>query len=166
MEAESGVAHRTEPHRVPVAERHVVPPLRLLPGDRKHLVAEVHPEDAPRGTHARQVQRRTVELWPDIRRISQQKALRLGVRQGKHEHAVKLATQLVDSEPQNAQYLQFRADVYSNARQHDKAVADCDAILKAQKDQPRALLTRGCDPVMLTGSQIRDVVDRFDVEWD
>nr|WP_281494185.1 aldolase [Jannaschia sp. S6380] len=44
--------------------------------------------------------------------------------------------------------------------------AACNAIEELEATARLALLTRGLSPRALTGGQVRDVVDRFDVEWD
>ncbi len=44
--------------------------------------------------------------------------------------------------------------------------AACNAIEELEDTARLALLTRGLSPRMLTGDQVRDVVTRFDVEWE
>lgn len=44
--------------------------------------------------------------------------------------------------------------------------AACNAIEELEATARLALLTRGASPRMLTEAQIRDVVTRFDIEWD
>jgi 3-dehydro-4-phosphotetronate decarboxylase len=44
--------------------------------------------------------------------------------------------------------------------------AACDAIEELEATARLALLLRGCSPRLLTRNQVRDVVTRFDVEWD
>jgi ribulose-5-phosphate 4-epimerase/fuculose-1-phosphate aldolase len=50
------------------------------------------------------------------------------------------------------------------------AAKDLEAAVYAMEELEEtaklALLTRGLGPIGLTGAQIRDVVDHFDVEWD
>ncbi|MEM8755896.1 MAG: 3-oxo-tetronate 4-phosphate decarboxylase [Pseudomonadota bacterium] len=50
------------------------------------------------------------------------------------------------------------------------AAKDLEAAVYAMEELEEtarlALLTRGMGPIGLTGAQIRDVVDHFDVEWD
>lgn len=44
--------------------------------------------------------------------------------------------------------------------------AAVNAIEELEETAKLALLTRGMNPVMLTGAQVRGLVTRFDVEWD
>lgn len=44
--------------------------------------------------------------------------------------------------------------------------AACNAIEELEDTARLALLTRGMNPRMLTGGQVRAVVENFDVEWD
>jgi len=44
--------------------------------------------------------------------------------------------------------------------------AACNAVEELEDTARLALLTRGLSPRMLSESQVRDVVSRFDVEWD
>lgn len=44
--------------------------------------------------------------------------------------------------------------------------AACNAVEELEDTARLALLTRGLSPRMLSESQLRDVVSRFDVEWD
>lgn len=50
------------------------------------------------------------------------------------------------------------------------AAKDLEAAVYATEELEEtarlALLTRGCNPVLLTAAQVRDVVDTFEVEWD
>ena len=42
----------------------------------------------------------------------------------------------------------------------------CNAVEELEDTARLAMLTRGLNPNMLTPSQVRDVVTKFDVEWD
>lgn len=44
--------------------------------------------------------------------------------------------------------------------------AACNAVEELEDTARLALLTRGMNPRMLTADQVRDLVTRFDVEWD
>jgi 3-dehydro-4-phosphotetronate decarboxylase len=50
------------------------------------------------------------------------------------------------------------------------AAKDLEAAVYATEELEEtarlALLTRGCNPVLLTAAQVRDVVETFEVEWD
>jgi ribulose-5-phosphate 4-epimerase/fuculose-1-phosphate aldolase len=50
------------------------------------------------------------------------------------------------------------------------AAKDLEAAVYAMEELEEtaklALLTRGFNPGLLTNEQVRDIVDRFDVEWD
>jgi ribulose-5-phosphate 4-epimerase/fuculose-1-phosphate aldolase len=44
--------------------------------------------------------------------------------------------------------------------------AACNAIEELEATAKLALLLRGCNSTVLSETQIRQVVDKFDVEWD
>jgi ribulose-5-phosphate 4-epimerase/fuculose-1-phosphate aldolase len=44
--------------------------------------------------------------------------------------------------------------------------AACNAIEELEATAKLALLLRGANPTMLTEIQIRQVIDKFDIEWD
>ncbi len=44
--------------------------------------------------------------------------------------------------------------------------AACNAIEELEDTARLALMTRGMNPQILDMGQVREVIDRFDVEWD
>jgi ribulose-5-phosphate 4-epimerase/fuculose-1-phosphate aldolase len=44
--------------------------------------------------------------------------------------------------------------------------AACNAIEELEDTARLALMTRGMNPQILDMAQVREVIDRFDVEWD
>lgn len=44
--------------------------------------------------------------------------------------------------------------------------AACNAIEEMEDNARLAIMTRGCNPTLLTAAQISDLVARFDVEWE
>lgn len=79
---------------------------------------------------------------------------------GKSDEAVALATQAIESAPGNPQVRLARARLYSQLRNHEAAVADCDACLKRDDALAEAWHLRACERFKL--NRIEESLADFD----